>query len=84
MLESLSPYQLLKASSVKTPFHTPCDAFEKRNAATQAIEPPPLPIVPPVPSPDTPAAQIPPQFKRTHYIADIHSRHSAAQRYLPD
>jgi len=82
MLCSVSPYELLRASKPRqTPtVVTPYDLYSHSQQPMQADNA--------VPSPD---AQLPGDVhapaqeasgeKRTHYIAQIHARHGAAQRY---
>ncbi len=83
MLESLSPYQLLKASRPKSPTYIDTAPQKTDHAVVPAYEPPPS--IPDAPANAAPSTQqsIRKQNQRTHYISDIHSRHAAAQRYLP-
>lgn len=79
MLESLSPYQILKACSVTTPEHTHHPALAYTHATEQTLNSA-------APSSIHQAQDVMPppiQQRRTHYITDIHNRHTAAQRYLP-
>lgn len=79
MLESLSPYQILKACSVTTPEHAHHAAPEYTQATSPALNPAAASSVHPTQAVDPP----PMLHRRTHYIAAIHNRHTAAQRYLP-
>lgn len=85
MLETISPYQLLQASRPKSPPRS--SAAVQSAPSDSAYIPQPsssgLPSsIPQAAEPFTKAPAYEPA-KRTHYISDIHSRHSAAQRYLP-
>lgn len=83
MLESLSPYQLLKACSIKAPHPTFHNTSEDACNAAPVLDPSTIPVTHPSHTASQPSTHIPAQLRRTHYIADIHSRHTAAQRYLP-
>lgn len=86
MLDSISPYELLKASKPKgTPTIT--TAYDLYSAAQSvspsivvpaAVSTPPPPDVQEPAAPRIPATTVP--TRRTHYIADIQSRHNLAQR----
>ena len=81
MLESISPYQLLTASRPKP---SPLIVAARQN--TQEAAPAFEPLPPMSGTLDIEQLRQPPilqQSRRTHYISDIHSRHIAAQRYLP-
>lgn len=83
MLESISPYELLKASRPKSPtFLADYDQRLNSGPFAQALS------IPASSMPDRPAVPPPSRVttapaKRTHYIADIQNRHTAAQRRLP-
>ena len=89
MLDSVSPYALLRASIPK-PAQTVVTAYDLFSAAQQTpASPPQLPCSdvpatsarqeePPVSPP--PSAFSPPA-RRTHYIANIKTRHNAALRH---
>lgn len=91
MLESVSPYELLKASRPRqTPtFATAYDLYSAAStqenlpraqaASAEAAAPAPQPSDP-APKPCPTAA---PPVRRTHYIADIKTRHNAAMRSAP-
>jgi len=79
MLESLSPYQILKACSVTAQERAHHAAPEYTHTTSPALNPA-------APSSIHQAQDVmpPPMLhRRTHYITDIHNRHTAAQRYLP-
>lgn len=87
MLESISPYALLKASKPKPPavIVTPYDLYSTVQSTAQPVAqsaPPvqPVPEAAPAPqaSPAAPAPYI--SARRTHYIRDIETRHDAALR----
>lgn len=88
MLESVSPYALLCASRPK-PAHTIVTTYDLYSQAQQRREqspetPAPAAVqagMPTEPSPPRPLSTVP--VRRTHYIADIQSRHSAALRRAP-
>ena len=89
MLESISPYALLCASKPK-PAPTIVTAYDLYSQAQQRREQIPPPQAPAAAAQaDTPAVQSPPPLlssvpaRRTHYIAGIQSRHSAALRRAP-
>ena len=81
MLDSISPYALLRASKPKTPevFTT---AYDRFSAAQQQASPPyPAEAIRRTvpfsePQPDTNPIPI----RRTHYIADIHAKHACAAK----
>ena len=87
MPESISPYALLCACKPK-PAPTVVTAYDLYSQAQRSPEPSAPPGAPAAPQADAPA---PPQpyprraapAQRTHYIADIQSRHSAALRRAP-
>ena len=77
MPESISPYALLCASRPK-PAPTLVTAYDLYSQAQQRQEQSaPTARQPPL----RPLSSVP--ARRTHYIADIHSRHSAALRHTP-
>ena len=85
MLSSLSPYELLTASRPKpsSTFSTSYDlycTFKHESAEMQSNS---LHDAAPVSSDNniTPPPEHSLQVKRTHYIADIHARHNAANRF---
>ena len=90
MPESISPYALLCASRPK-PAPTLVTAYDLYSQAQQGQEhsaPPEAPA--PIPTQADTTARQPPlrplssvPARRTHYIADIQSRHSAALRHTP-
>ena len=88
MLESISPYALLCASRPK-PAPTIVTAYDLYSQAQQRREqspemPAPAAVqadMPAEPSSPRPLSTVP--VHRTHYIADIQSRHSAALRRTP-
>ena len=89
MLESISPYALLCASKPK-PAPTIVTAYDLYSQAQQRREQIPPPQAPAAPAQaGTPAVHSPPlplssvPTRRTHYIAGIQSRHSAALRRAP-
>lgn len=87
MLQSISPYALLQASKPKSP-STMTTAYDLYSAvqsstaetavmqpvSTPASEEPQQPAPPPYITPPAPP-------RKTHYIADIKSRHNAANRF---
>ena len=81
MLDNISPYALLCQSKPRPPRHveTDYDRFsiaQGRTPEHSLVHDAPLPAehaIDPQPSP----------AKRTHYIADIHARHSSAMRHAP-
>lgn len=88
MIESISPYALLCASKPK---HAPTvvTAYDLYSQAQQSREQP-VPANVPAPSAQETATALPPArplssvpSRRTHYIADIQSRHSAATQRTP-
>lgn len=86
MLDSISPYALLRASMPK-PAPTVVTAYDLFSSAQQAAaahaSAPQVPAAPPCAQDDTTpssAVRLPPE-RRTHYIADIKTRHSAALRH---
>ena len=86
MLDSVSPYALLRASIPKPP-PTVVTAYElystAQHSGAQVVPPPAAPSNPPEDAPPAPDARRPspyPPARRTHYIADIKTRHSAAVR----
>ena len=90
MLESVSPYALLCASKPK-PAPTIVTAYDlySQSQQNQAQISPPQTPAPAAAQADTPAGQSTPNLpssvpaRRTHYIADIQARHSAAIRRAP-
>ena len=88
MPDSVSPYALLRASMPR-PADTMVTAYDLYSAAQQA--PAAQPSVAPPPTAAQPCAQnlpqtsppdaLPSPARRTHYIADIKTRHSAALRH---
>lgn len=89
MLDSVSPYALLRASMPK-PAQTVVTAYDLFSAAQQApVSPaqPPCSSTPPASASQEapPAAQQSSVYsapaRRTHYIADIKTRHNAALRH---
>ncbi len=87
MLDSVSPYALLCASKPKpTPTTvTPYDLYSAVQSSPPPQMPPaPAPVyeeappAPPQPAPRTPASMPMVAARRTHYIADIKSRHNTA------
>ncbi|MGN0773124.1 MAG: hypothetical protein ACI4MP_04965 [Candidatus Ventricola sp.] len=89
MLESISPYALLCASKPK-PAPTIVTAYDLYSQAQRSREQAPAPETPaPTVRAEAPAAQSTPRLlpsvpdRRTHYIADIKARHSAAVRRAP-
>lgn len=87
MLQSISPYALLCASKPKpTPtIVTAYDLYSQAQCGEQtAVSHPPVPSpVRPAPPAVQPAQNPPASARRTHYIADIKARHSAAIRRAP-
>lgn len=85
MLDSISPYALLQASRPK-PTPTLVTAYDLYSAAHAAAQSDPAPDPQPPQRTDTPSpipAAQKPATRRTHYIADIKSRHNAAVRRAP-
>ena len=85
MLSSISPYELLYASRPKpvSSFNTAYDLYSQMQNEyyKPSIQ---VPESTPAPSNDTALTeQAPSATKRTHYIADIHARHNAANRLHP-
>lgn len=89
MPDSVSPYALLRASMPR-PAQTVVTAYDLFSAAQQSpAATPPVPQPSPSSSPacarETPEAPAPAAWplpaRRTHYIADIKTRHSAALRH---
>lgn len=92
MLESISPYALLKASKPRNTsgIITPYDLYSTAQSTAapreqDPVRPPRLEPDPPAaqPAPPTPAsAPVAPDLpvRRTHYIRDIETRHNAAMR----
>lgn len=83
MLESISPYALLCASKPR-PAPTVVTAYDLYSQAQQRWEQVPAAVqadTPAAPPPPPPPASVP--ARRTHYIADIQSRHSAALQRAP-
>lgn len=86
MPDNISPYALLRASKPR-PTPTIVTAYDLYSQAQREETPPPAaapvqpaaPIAPPVPAK---SAATPPA-RRTHYIAEIQSRHNAALRGTP-
>ena len=83
MTKSISPYALLKACKPKGVSHHQPGAYDLFSSAAQNyksdVEEKPLSAH----SPEQSAAasrHVPPHEKKTHYIADIHARHSTAER----
>ena len=86
MLDSISPYALLRASMPK-PAPTVVTAYDLFSTAQQATAahasaPQPPPAAQPSAQDTVPSAAVRllPE-RRTHYIADIKTRHSAALRH---
>lgn len=88
MIESISPYALLCASKPK-PAPTVVTAYDLYSQAQQSREQAvpanaPAPAVQEIAAAQSPARSISSvPARRTHYIADIQSRHSAATRRTP-
>ena len=84
MLESISPYALLCASKPRQPrsVTTQYDVFSLSQANSASAVPASSPAGDP-PAQRAPAQSLPEPNKRTHYIADIHARHSSAMRRTP-
>lgn len=88
MLESISPYALLCVSRPK-PVPTIVTAYDLYSQAQQRREQSPQTPAPAAVQADMPAEPPSPRplstvpARRTHYIADIQSRHSAALRRTP-
>lgn len=86
MLQSVSPYALLCASKPKPAptIVTPYDLYSQAQQSREQSAPPDAPL--PAAVQASPAAQPParPPYsvpaRRTHYIADIQSRHCTAAR----
>lgn len=84
MQERISPYALLKASKPK-PSPSQASTYDLFSSAVQnykpdsAEKPAPLSDRSPEQSAEAPR-YIPLPEKKTHYIADIHARHSTADR----
>ena len=86
MLDSVSPYALLRASIPRgTP--TVSTAYDLFSAVQQSpeVQVPDLRRTAELPAgedaPAAPPAPLPPPARRTHYIADIQTRHNAAVRH---
>lgn len=89
MLESISPYALLCASRPKpaptivTAYDLYSQAQQRREQSSETPAPAAAQVAdaPAEPSSPRPLSTVP--VRRTHYIADIQSRHSAALRRTP-
>lgn len=76
MLSNVSPYELLCASRPAVPAAAPYDLYSRLQQESA-----PSPEVPPTPQIGLPAPLAPlPPVKKTHYISDIHMKHSTAGR----
>lgn len=80
---TLSPYALLKAAKPKQPksVTTQYDQFslsQKNSSGTAPVDLEHHPVNPGLSTPAVPPMPLPP--KRTHYISDIHARHTGASR----
>jgi len=84
MAMALSPYALLRASKPKPP-QTVTTSYDLYSLSLPAA------VSPDVPTPQTDAVNpttpeqstASPPPRRTHYIADIHARHTSALRHTP-
>ena len=87
MLESISPYALLQASKPRPPkrITTDYDRFSLADKAAPSASPTPTTLSPAHPAQPMEAdpLQAFAPARRTHYIADIHARHSSAIRHAP-
>lgn len=77
MLGSISPYELLKASRIKSPTFSMDYDQQVVQLASSHIAPPPSPASESAASQPRPRISTAPAA-RTHYIADIQRRHTAA------
>lgn len=79
MLSPISPYELLCASRPK-PNSSIVTAYDLYSKALNESHTPSIHHPASLSSEDAVFSQMPHAMKRTHYIADIHARHNAANR----
>jgi len=80
---TISPYELLRASKPQPPQSvvTPYDLYSRIQQKEPAYRQDSIsPVPPPAPSERACSAAAAPAVRRTHYISDIHAKHSTADR----